>query len=83
MDQFANKRYVQTKITTFFKPIVSITHVSKPIEEFPSTSKVYGYNKETDEWHCLSCGISMGTHNPRQLCKKTYCENEQWSYFMN
>lgn len=25
---------------------------------------------------CTSCGIDMGDMNPRQLCRKTYCENE-------
>lgn len=37
--------------------------------------KVYGYNSQTDSWHCLSCGIDMGQNNPRQLCGKTYCDN--------
>jgi len=30
---------------------------------------------DTEEWHCLYCGISMGKNNSRQLCKKSYCEN--------
>ena len=34
---------------------------------------VYGYNMETDEWHCTHCGVSMGRNNPRQLCCKSYC----------
>lgn len=25
---------------------------------------------------CMECGIDMGDCNPRQLCAKTYCENE-------
>ena len=36
---------------------------------------VYGYNSKTDSWHCTLCGIDMGKKNPRQLCRKTYCEN--------
>jgi len=24
---------------------------------------------------CVICGIDMGPNNPRQLCRKTYCEN--------
>lgn len=36
---------------------------------------VYGYNPKTDSWHCTLCGIDMGKNNPRQLCRKTYCEN--------
>jgi hypothetical protein len=35
--------------------------------------KVYGYNSETDSWHCIECGIDMGPNNPRQLCGKTFC----------
>jgi len=34
---------------------------------------VFGYNKKTNSWHCLNCGIDMGPNNPRQLCGKTYC----------
>ena len=34
---------------------------------------VYGYNVETDDWHCTQCGVSMGRNNPRQLCCKSYC----------
>jgi hypothetical protein len=40
----------------------------------PSITK--GYNPETDSWHCTVCGVDMGSMNPRQLCMKTYCENE-------
>jgi hypothetical protein len=25
---------------------------------------------------CVICGIDMGPENPRQLCRKTYCEND-------
>ena len=38
-------------------------------------NKVYGYNPETDSWHCLECGVDMGHNNPRQLCGKYYCYN--------
>jgi hypothetical protein len=24
---------------------------------------------------CILCGINLGYNNPRQLCRKTYCEN--------
>lgn len=41
----------------------------------PDTEVVYGYNSKTDDWHCTLCGISMGRNNPRQLCRKTYCDN--------
>ena len=26
---------------------------------------------------CVICKVDMGSNNPRQLCKKTYCENEE------
>ena len=26
---------------------------------------------------CVICGVDMGANNPRQLCRKTYCENEK------
>ena len=25
---------------------------------------------------CISCGINMGEHNPRQYCRKNYCPDE-------
>ena len=28
-------------------------------------------------YHCVICGEFLGYTNPRQLCKKTYCENEE------
>ena len=37
----------------------------------------YPYNEKTEEWHCLRCNISLGKENPRQLCCKYYCENEE------
>lgn len=53
-----------------------ITDYYKPI-------KVYGYNEETEEWHCLECGISMGKHNPRQLCGKYCCDNIKTNFTSN
>jgi hypothetical protein len=40
---------------------------------------VYGYNSETNSWHCLTCGVDMGPQNPRQLCGKWMCPNESFS----
>jgi hypothetical protein len=37
--------------------------------------KIFGYNSDTESWHCTQCGEDMGKHNPRQLCGKTYCPN--------
>lgn len=38
------------------------------------------FNKkvENDEiiWRCLICGVDMGSMNPRQFCRKTYCPNQ-------
>lgn len=29
---------------------------------------------------CAICGIDLGPQNPRQLCRKTYCDNFDWYY---
>jgi len=34
---------------------------------------IYGYNIKTQSWHCIECGVDMGTCNPRQLCGKWVC----------
>jgi hypothetical protein len=36
---------------------------------------IHGLNFATGDWHCLDCGVSMGCHNPRQLCGKWCCLN--------
>lgn len=58
--QMNNK--VQTRITDYY--------------DKSNTTKVYGYNSETDSWHCLVCGDDMGPTNPRQLCGKYFCYNK-------
>lgn len=30
---------------------------------------------------CVCCGVDMGSTNPRQYCRKSYCENEPDEYF--
>ena len=35
--------------------------------------KVYGYNPVTDSWHCIECGVDIGSNNSRQLCGKSMC----------
>jgi hypothetical protein len=57
----------QKRITDYFKVV-------------KKQKKIYGFNKNTEEWHCLECGISMGINNPRQLCQKTYCENNNLNF---
>lgn len=59
-----SKRKIQSLITDYMES----ENIRKPI--------VYGYNSETDSWHCLKCGEDMGQMNPRQLCGKTYCYNK-------
>jgi hypothetical protein len=57
--------------------VLNIVIDSKYVSNCDSNSinyKVYGYNKKTDNWHCLECGENMG-NNPRQLCGKNYCLN--------
>jgi len=55
----------QPKITSYFE------------REEKKYKKIYGYNPETDEWHCTLCGENMGRTNSRQLCGKYYCYNEE------
>jgi len=59
--------YKQTLITDYFEPIYKLKVSNK------KSKIVYGYNKNTDSWHCLTCGIDMGFQNPRQLCGKSFC----------
>jgi len=34
--------------------------------------------------YCLTCNVFMGDDNPRQLCKKSYCDkSELWHYYEN
>lgn len=60
-DFFSSKRKKQKYITDYF---------SKKSKKNKIT---YGYNSETESWHCTSCGVDMGIHNPRQLCGKWFC----------
>lgn len=48
----------QTIITNYFKKI---------------NKKIYGYDPENNNWHCIECGANMGPNNPRQLCGKYIC----------
>ena len=41
---------------------------------YPLKYQIFGHNLKTDSWHCLKCGIDMGTMNPRQLCGKWMCD---------
>jgi hypothetical protein len=34
---------------------------------------IKGYNKETNTWHCISCG----KNNPRQYYHNSYCPYKQ------
>ena len=49
--------------------------------EEKETKVVKGYNKATDSWHCLTCGVDMGPSNPRQLCGKWVCDNSPYEDF--
>lgn len=59
----------QTLITEFYKPIIE-----------KKVNIIRGYNELTNSWHCNICGQDMGPNNPRQLCRKTYCENDNFIY---
>lgn len=64
----------QTLITDYFKKRKNINDYDF-ITNKKNKIKVYGFNPETDSWHCLECGDDMGRNNPRQLCGKYYCYN--------
>jgi hypothetical protein len=34
-------------------------------------------DEESGQNLCVICKVDMGSNNPRQLCRKTYCENEE------
>ena len=67
-----SKRKIQSLITDF----VEIKDIGKCVSEQKNKTLVYGFNPQTDSWHCLECGEDMGKTNPRQLCGKTYCYNK-------
>ena len=54
----------QTYITDYFKIV--------------KKRKICGYNKLSNSWHCMICGVDMGKHNPRQYCRKTYCPEQDY-----
>lgn len=63
-----------------YNNINSYNNVQKKIKSKYKINNCYndnniirGYNEITDSWHCMECGIDMGSCNPRQLCGKTYC----------
>jgi len=68
--------YKKMKIIIFiYNNIIIMKKIQTKITDYYKIKTIYGYNMKTNEWHCMQCGISMGKHNPRQLCRKYYCEN--------
>ena len=52
---------------------------TKTEEQLEKERKELGLNKEQyPRWinRCTICNVDMGDDNPRQLCRKWYCENE-------
>ena len=82
---------IQTLITDYFQPLNKKELINSKrqrlISEYYEADKnkkqkiVYGYNSETNSWHCLTCGVDMGPQNPRQLCGKWMCPNENFSSY--
>lgn len=52
--------YKQTLITDYYKSD------KKTIK--------YKFKFDPNTWYCIKCGRDLGPMNPRQLCKKLYCE---------
>lgn len=44
------------------------------ITDYYKSKKSVKYNPNT--WYCIICKQDLGEINPRQYCRKTYCENE-------
>ncbi len=38
-------------------------------------------NEDATINRCVCCGIDMGSMNPRQLCRKSYCDGEPNQYY--
>ncbi len=75
MDDFINYNSVGININANKNMNKVKSYKTTFITDYYKPKKVYGYNLKTQEWHCLLCGVSMGKNNPRQLCRKSYCEN--------
>jgi len=67
-----SKRKIQSLMTDF----VQIININESVSEKKNKQLVYGYNPQTESWHCMECGEDMGNNNPRQLCGKIYCCNK-------
>lgn len=66
------KQTKQKLITDYFHSNETISKINSQ-QSVESKQIIRGYNSQTREWHCLVCGISMGSDNPRQLCRKIWC----------
>lgn len=58
----------QKLITDYFK----ISNKKRKITEIEAKIEA---EIEIKSWYCITCGIDMGIHNPRQLCGKYCCIN--------
>jgi hypothetical protein len=64
-------------------------NVTQNVKQAKTKQAVTGQKRKVDEPEfeydgknrCLICKVDMGDCNPRQYCRKTYCENA--SDFMN
>ncbi len=65
---------IQTLITNYFNYSDKKINSSDK-NKMKENNIIRGYNIETCSWHCIECGVDMGKSNPRQYCKKTFCEN--------
>ena len=67
----------QSKITDYFASNFTNKHKMKQskITHYFTKKRIYGYNSITGSWHCTICGIDMGRNNPRQLCRKSWCDS--------
>jgi hypothetical protein len=67
------------------KDIARWCHMDEILELNPPDAESEAGTSEADTSEdtinrCLNCGINMGLENPRQLCGKTHCPNEEGEF---
>lgn len=52
------------------------SHENKPSQQTKTLLRT-----DEPDWHCIICGESLGPHNPRQYCRKSYCPMDDGETF--
>ncbi len=71
--EYKNEHIIENeKVENVMEHLFEKEQVENVIEN-DKNNIIYGYNIKTQSWHCIECGVDMGTCNPRQLCGKWVC----------